>query len=46
MLKHGKYGLLFLPLGFEKVYLPLWKMADTPFHNQGDDLWLDTMAYE
>ena len=26
------------PLGYERVYLPLCKMADTPFHIQGDDL--------
>ena len=23
-------------LGYEKVYLPLYKVADTPFHIQGD----------
>ena len=24
-------------LGYERVYLPLYKMADTPFHIQGDE---------
>ena len=24
--------------GYERVYLPLWKVADTPFHIQGDEL--------
>ena len=27
----------FRPLGYERVYLPLHKVADTPFHIQGDD---------
>ena len=25
------------PLGYERVYLPLCKVADTPFYIQGDD---------
>ena len=25
-----------LPRGYERVYLPLYKVADTPFHIQGD----------
>ena len=25
------------PLGYERVYLPLCQVADTPFHIQGDD---------
>ena len=25
-------------LGYEKVYLPLYKVADTPFHIQGDSI--------
>ena len=25
------------PLGYERVYLPLYKVADTPFHIQGDE---------
>ena len=24
-------------LGYERVYLPLYKVADAPFHIQGDD---------
>ena len=28
----------FRPLGYERVYLPLCKVADTPFHIRGDDL--------
>ena len=27
-------------LGYERVYLPLYKVADTPFHIQGDDVFL------
>ena len=27
------------PLGYESVYLLLCKVADTPFHIQGDELW-------
>ena len=26
------------PVGYERVYLPLCKVADTPFHIQGDDV--------
>ena len=26
------------PLGYERVYLPLYKMADTSFHIQGDEM--------
>ena len=26
------------PLGYEKVYLPLYKVADSPFHIQGDGI--------
>ena len=26
------------PLGYERVYLPLRKVADTPFHSQGDEM--------
>ena len=29
--------LLFRPIGHERVYLPLCKVADTPFHIQGGD---------
>ena len=27
------------PLGYEKVYLPPYKVADTPFHIQGEDIY-------
>ena len=30
---------LYRPLGYERVYLPLFKVADTPFHIQGDELY-------
>ena len=26
------------PLGYDRVYVLLWKVADTPFHIQGDEL--------
>ena len=26
------------PLGYERVYLPLCKVADTPFHTQGAEM--------
>ena len=29
---------LYRPLGYERVYLTLCKVADTPFHIQGDDM--------
>ena len=37
-----KYLLIFLqllwrPFGYERVYLPLYKVANTPFHTQEDD---------
>ena len=32
------------PLGYEKVYLPLCKVADTPFLNQGDDIHITASA--
>ena len=28
---------LYTHLGYERVYLPLYKVADTPFHIQDDD---------
>ena len=34
---NGAFGTL-RPLGYERVYLPLYRVADTPFHIQGDDL--------
>ena len=30
--------MIFRPLGYGRVYLPLCKVADTPFHIQGHDL--------
>ena len=30
--------LIHRPLGYERVYLPLYKVADTPFHIQRDDI--------
>ena len=30
--------LFICPLGYERVYLPLYKVADTPFYIRGDDL--------
>ena len=30
--------LIIRPLGYERVYLSLYKVADTPFHIQGDEL--------
>ena len=29
---------MYRPLGDQRVYLPLGKMADTPFHIQGEDM--------
>ena len=29
---------IYRPLGYERVYLPLYKVADTPFQIQGDDI--------
>ena len=33
------------PLGYERVYLPLYKVADTPFHIQRDDIMLTLRLY-
>ena len=30
--------LIYRPLGYERVYLPLYKVADTPFYIQGGDI--------
>ena len=41
-----KFVSLYRPLGYERVYLPLCEVADTPFHMQGDDiLTLMTLKY-
>ena len=31
-------GSIDRPLGYERVYLPLYKVTDTPFHIQGHDI--------
>ena len=36
--KYLQSSLVFRPLEYERVYLPLYQVADTPFHIQGDDL--------
>ena len=37
--KHDKMPLSsHRPPAYERVYLPLFKVADTPFHIQGDDI--------
>ena len=33
------FCLVYRTFGYEKVYLQLCKMADTPFHIQGDDMY-------
>ena len=33
-----KMVVILRPLGYERVYLPLYKVADTPFYIQRDDL--------
>ena len=33
------------PLGYERVHLPLGKVADTPFHIQGDEFIVDIKIY-
>ena len=30
---------LYRPIGYERVYLTLYKVADTPFHIQGNDIY-------
>ena len=34
-----EYTMLYRPFGYKKVYLPLCRVADTPFKIQGDELW-------
>ena len=31
---------IYPPLGYERVYLPLYKVTVTPFHIQGDDIYI------
>ena len=33
-------SVVYRPLGYERVYLPLHKVADTPFHIQGGDIFI------
>ena len=33
------------PLGYERVYLQLFNVADTPFHIQGDELSIQRYGY-
>ena len=35
---NGRCVGLFRHLGYERVYLPLYKVGDTPFHIRGNDL--------
>ena len=39
-------GILFGPVGYERVYLPLYKVADTPFHIQGDDIYTRSQQHK
>ena len=39
-----EFQMIYRPLGYERVYLPLYKVADTPFHIQGDDILLTDKA--
>ena len=32
------FAIITRPLGYQRVYMPLCKVADTPFHNQMDKL--------
>ena len=32
------WNTIVCPLGYERVYLPLREVADTPFHVQGEEL--------
>ena len=32
------FNFIYRPPGYERVYLTLCKVADTPFHIQGDDI--------
>ena len=38
LLSNTSHSQIYSPLGYERVYLPLCKVADTPFHIQGDEL--------
>ena len=36
--KHGLLCAINRPLGYDRAYLPLYKVADTAFHIQGDEI--------
>ena len=40
-----RVNILFCPLGYKRVYLPLCKVADTPFHIQGNNLFMDVFSH-
>ena len=37
IIKKSNNIYIYRTLGYERVYLPLGKVADTPFHIQGDE---------
>ena len=44
---HASRGIqrIYRPLGYERVDLSLYKLADTPFHIQGDDISFKTIPW-
>ena len=40
--RHLELMTTYCPLGYQRVYLPLYKVADTPFHIQGDDIYVQS----
>ena len=36
----GLFNKHYRSLGYKRVYLPLYKVADAPFHIQGDDMYV------
>ena len=40
-----EYTIMSTPLGYERVYVPLYKVADTPFHIQGADFYLYSLLH-
>ena len=41
-----KSGTIYRHLGYERVYLPLREVANTPFHFQGDNMSAVLMAVD
>ena len=41
----GHIICFYYPLGYGRVYLPLYKVADTSFHIQWGDLQVDSCAF-